>query len=91
MKSTPDRLRAVMEKGNLRVSDLARWFDRPYPTIRSWVQGVEMGGGAIDKAFILAKLAKLEKLTNKGPLIKPGVPKNSRIAALEKIKARAGL
>jgi len=32
------RLNCVMVDGHLQTSDLAYWFDRPYPTVRTWVQ-----------------------------------------------------
>lgn len=36
--SVQARLRQCMVRGSLSVADLAKWFDRPYPTVRSWVQ-----------------------------------------------------
>jgi predicted transcriptional regulator len=31
------RLQRVMRRRNMRVADLARWFDEPYTTVREWV------------------------------------------------------
>jgi hypothetical protein len=31
------RLRLCMRRGSLTISDLARWFGRPIPTVRTWV------------------------------------------------------
>jgi hypothetical protein len=31
------RLRVIMAKGKLSCNDLAAWFARPYPTVRSWL------------------------------------------------------
>lgn len=45
MASFQNRLKKCMRAGNLRVADLARWFDLPYTTVREWVlHGREPGG-----------------------------------------------
>lgn len=31
------RLKRCMRRKDLRVADIARWFDRPYTTVREWV------------------------------------------------------
>jgi hypothetical protein len=31
------RLKKCMRRHNMRVADVARWFDRPYTTVREWV------------------------------------------------------
>lgn len=65
------RLQAVLRGGNLRVADLARWFDRPHATVRGWVElGVEPGGGPIDIEHAFALLGLLEALIQK----KVGLP-----------------
>ena len=62
-KTFQQRLRACERGGNLTVADLARWFDRPYPTVRSWmVDGIEPGGGPIDKEHAESMLGLLETL-----------------------------
>lgn len=33
------RLSTCMERGDLTVSDLQRWFDRPRATVNTWVNG----------------------------------------------------
>lgn len=70
MKSFQERLEAARQAGNLKVSDLARWFDRPHPTIRGWLQGMVPGGGPIDAAHAKAMLGLLEVLIRK----KAGLP-----------------
>lgn len=60
MVSFQGRLKKCMRNGNLRVADLARWFDRPYTTVREWVlHGREPGKS--DKGYIERRLYKLEK------------------------------
>jgi hypothetical protein len=80
-----------MKSGNLTVADLARWFERPDPTMRSWVeQGVEPGGGPIDAALARATLDKLEKLiarNSKFPV--PRLSPRKRIAYLRELRASA--
>ena len=60
------RLQQVMRKGNLTAADLARWFDRPDPTVRSWLAGSHIRGPALDIAFVEAMLVKIEKLVQQG-------------------------
>ncbi len=57
------RLQACMKRGNLRVADLARWFDRPHPTVRGWaLKGIRPGGGPHDVERVGEQLRLLEKL-----------------------------
>lgn len=95
MKKTKDRLAAVMRDGNLRVSDLARWFGRPHATVRLWCTGnSDVGGTIMDKAFVLERLHLLERIVRKRhPLIPPGLKPKERIVELEKAMTRvnAGL
>lgn len=56
-----------MKRGNLRVSDLARWFERPHPTVRGWVlKGTRPGGGPHDIDHVKMLLALLEGLIRLG-------------------------
>jgi hypothetical protein len=65
------RLQHVMEAGNLTGADLARWFGRPDPTVRGWISGDHVLGGAqLDVAYVEAQLIKLEGLLKK----KRGLP-----------------
>ena len=57
------RLRRCVERGNLTVSDLARWFDRPYATVRCWfVVGREPAGGPVTARRAYERLAALEQV-----------------------------
>lgn len=38
-RSFSERLTWCMEKGDLTISDLSRWFDRPRATVNTWVNG----------------------------------------------------
>jgi transposase-like protein len=56
------RLRRCVERGNLTVSDLARWFDRPYATVRSWLAaGREPSGGPVTVRRAQSRLEALEQ------------------------------
>jgi hypothetical protein len=85
------RLRKCMDRGNLTVADLARWFDRPHPTMRSWVEnGVEPAGGPLDAAMAQATLDKLEKMIAKNSKFPvPRLSPQKRIAYLKELRAIA--
>lgn len=91
MSTFQERLQHCMRKGNLTVADLARWFDRPDPTMRSWVeQGVEPGAGPMDAAMAWATLDKLEKLIAKNSKFPvPRLSPQKRIAYLKELRASA--
>ena len=60
------RLQVCMKRGNLRVADLARWFDRPHPTVRGWaLKGTRPGGGPHDVEHVTQLLGLLETLIKK--------------------------
>lgn len=55
------RLQVVLKQGNLRVADLARWFNRPHPTVNGWVtRNLNPGGGPADVENAYEMLIKLE-------------------------------
>lgn len=85
-----ERLQAVMQGGNLTIADLARWFDRPHPTVGFWVRdGKEPGGGPLDAAMVQARLVKLELLVKKKKgLPLPRLSPKSRMAHMEAIKQK---
>lgn len=56
MKTFAQRLGAVKKSGLLTTADLARWFDRPYPTVVKWCNGHEPWGPNGDLARILLDL-----------------------------------
>jgi hypothetical protein len=87
-KTFQQRLRACERGGNLTVADLARWFDRPYPTVRSWMtDGIEPGGGPIDKEHAESMLALLETLIKqKRGFPVPRMSPHARIAHLEYVR-----
>jgi hypothetical protein len=60
------RLQTAMKRGNLRVADLARWFERPHPTVRGWAYlGIRPGGGPHDVEQVNVLLVQLETLIKK--------------------------
>ncbi len=60
MEYLADRLDKCMETGNLTVSDLARWFKRPFPTVMGWRKGRGLGGAPRDIRMVLFLLDDLE-------------------------------
>ena len=87
-KSFQQRLKACQQVGNLTTADLQRWFDRPYQTVRSWVdRGIEPGGGPIDREHAAQMLGLLEILIKKKqgfPI--PRLPQAKRIEHLQNIR-----
>jgi hypothetical protein len=57
------RLRRCRERGNLTVADFSRWFDRPYATVRSWLnEGWEPGDGTVTQKRMEDRLVRLEEI-----------------------------
>ena len=84
------RLQACMRRGNLRVADLARWFDRPHPTVRGWARGTHQpSGGPHDVEHVGELLTLLETLirTKRGFPIPRLSPRNRKQHVLD-IKTR---
>ena len=55
------RLQRCVERGNLTVADLARWFGRPYATVRCWlVDGWQPAGGPVTIKRMQHRLKLLE-------------------------------
>lgn len=90
-KSFQERLQGVQRDGNLKLSDLARWFDRPYATVRGWVENaIEPGGGPIDIQHANELLALLELfIKKKRGFPVPRLSPQKRIAYLADIRMRA--
>ena len=60
------RLLACVERGNLTVSDLARWFGRPYATVRCWLHdGWQPAGGPVTVRRMGERLGRLETVTRR--------------------------
>ncbi len=66
-----DRLLAVRTAGNLNFSDLHRWFNRPYPTVRSWAVGYCEPTTGPEREATLARLEVLENLVKSPPFPVP--------------------
>ena len=66
MRTFERRLRRCVEGGNLTVADLARWFGRPYATVRCWLHdGWEPAGGPITMRRAADKLQRLEDIVGR--------------------------
>lgn len=91
--SFSERLGVVLAEGNLTVSDLARWFERPRPTVAGWVRGGEVGRelAPLDAAFVSAQLVVLERrLKKREGLPVPRMAVSRRKTYLEGLKNGAG-
>ena len=84
------RLQAIMRDGNLTGADLARWLDRPDPTVRCWISGGHtLGGAQLDVAYVEAQVDKLERLIRKKiNLPVPRLTPSERIKYLKDLKSR---
>ena len=82
------RLKRCLKAGNLTVADLARWFNRPDPTVRGWVlDGRQPAGPAKDRDDLLRSLAWLERriaVSNGFPV--PRMSQRERKAYLERMR-----
>lgn len=77
MASFQKRLQKCMTTGNLRVADIARWFDRRHSTIRGWaVDGLTPAGTPADIRGLFERLVELETLIREGCA---GTPLRARI------------
>src|SRR5262249_3210791 len=66
-----ERLQRCCDRGDLTVADLARWFDRPARTVRSWLtQGWEPGGGPVPRRRMEDRLSRLETVVRSTELRK---------------------
>lgn len=83
-----DRLEWVREVGNLRVADLARWFDRPYSTVNSWKMGHKPMGPPGDVREVFATLVQIEEAIRQKQIPLPVMPSSRRLMFLKKIKGR---
>ena len=83
------RLSRLLDQGNLTVADLARWLERPHPTVRGWVMGGRLGGPALDTAFVLARVKLLEdRLRKKRGLPVPRMSARKRIVYMEGLRTQ---
>jgi hypothetical protein len=63
------RLQWAMERGNLRVADLARLFGRRHSTVRGWVvDGREPAGTPAEIRNLFATMVKIEEAIRGGQL-----------------------
>lgn len=82
-----NRLLWCMRHGNLTVADLARWLERPDPTVRGWVKnGGRVGAPEQDVQELERSLGQLETMikTRRGFPV-PRMSPIDRIAYLESL------
>jgi len=84
------RLKAICKGGNLRVADLARWFEKPHATVRGWVEkGIQPSGGPLDLDHVEALTGLLEALiAKKKGLPVPRLSPSERISHLRDLRDR---
>jgi hypothetical protein len=83
-----ERLLGCLKGGNLTVADLARWFNKPHPTVRGWTNGFEPRGTSSDVDFVFTMLTTLETLVRKRfklP-IAPNVRRADRIKQIDELR-----
>ena len=88
-KPFTERLQIVLQRGNLRVADLARLFDRPHSTVLGWVKRrLNPAGGPtdVDAAYIM--LGKIESHIARGKMlpVPPNLPPVDRIRHINKLR-----
>lgn len=77
MSKLSTRLITCMRRANMRVSDLARWLDRPRTTVETWLQGREPARyywESVDR-----QLSLLETAISRGFSVPIGLPWRDRI------------
>lgn len=83
MKTFSERLRAVLKRGNLSVSDAARLFERPRPTVNGWVKrDLSPAGGPLDVDNAYLMLGKLESFLQRSDML----PVPGRLSPLQRIR-----
>src|SRR5260370_23683717 len=89
-KSFQARLTACLDDGRMTVSDLSRWFDRPYSTVSKWVMiGREpWGPNGAHADELLAQLEILIKLKRRFPIPYHLTP-TARISYIAELKRDA--
>lgn len=80
------RLLRVQRQANLTVADLARWFERPHPTVRCWTRGTKPSGGPLDSTRVEKGLAKLESLVKHKKLPLPWMRPKEKIKKLRVLR-----
>jgi hypothetical protein len=85
MRTFSKRLEAARLAGDLRVSDLQAWFERPYHTVLGWLNGAEPHD---HRAEINRRLDQLEQAVKKrrGKLIPYTVNHRQRRAHMQGVR-----
>lgn len=92
MLSFAARLKLCMDRGSLTLADLARWFGRPHPTVRTWyVEEREPAEGYRNETLRRLKLLEDAITENKGratrwsPLVPIEITKRERPLYLQRL------
>jgi hypothetical protein len=86
MATIQKRLQWIMRRGGLRLVDLQRWLQVPYPTVRSWVVG------AVPKHYIALGLGlrHLENLVERGVFPLEEMPPRKRRLEIGRLRRKFG-
>ncbi len=83
------RLLRCMRDGDLTCADLHHWFDRPRPTVRTWVVDARIPRGPSGRrADLLLQL--LEKKVRAGLVVPSHLSKDARPQFIRKLRHAAG-
>lgn len=82
-----DRLTKCAMRAGLSVSDLANWFETPYPTMRSWLHGTRVPPEE-NVERLLGRLDQLEQhvKTNNGFPVPFGLGGRKRPQFIKKVR-----
>lgn len=83
------RLQACLKKGNLRVADLAKLFNRSHSTVNGWVQReLNPSGGPTDVEAAYTMLGKIESYIQRSDRlpVPAGLSPLNRIKFIRKLR-----
>src|ERR1700693_1366438 len=87
VKSIKQRLERTMKVGRMTVSDLSRFFERPYPTVRSWALfDVEPHGPDGEEAYRVLDLLERAIENNRRFPVPLGMSKAQRCTYITKAR-----
>lgn len=86
------RLDDVLRRGNLTVTELARWLERPDSTVRTWMVTGRLRGPPGDVLRTMNSLRSLERKIDAGRWfpVPVGMSRADRRAHIEDVKRSTG-
>jgi hypothetical protein len=86
MRTFQRRIAAVLRDGGLTVMDLSRWFDRAYPTVRTWQQGREPWGPHGEESRLLLTVLEKAIAQERGFPVPVKLSPRARKAHIERVR-----